>query len=150
MAGDGPGARHESILAGAGRLPDTGSKLVDSRRVHKHDNRDNAPSIPSRADTSWEVAGRRAPPDRRRFVRGTPIRSTASSQSKPMPEQAAAPQPPDWPSRNILDRLPFCVNRNLPNSLGSTCEPDRENLSQHTCSIGRPLGGRPCQGRISL
>ena len=59
MAGDGPGVRHESTLAGTGRLPDKSSKLVDSRKVHKHKwRRDNAPSIPNRADTSWEAAGR--------------------------------------------------------------------------------------------
>src|SRR6202007_209578 len=66
MAGDRPGVWRESTPAGAARLPDKGSKQVNSRRAHKHNNRDNESSIPNRADTSSEAAGRRAPPDRRR------------------------------------------------------------------------------------
>jgi hypothetical protein len=52
MAGDRPGVWRESTHAGAGRLPDKGSKLVNSRRVDKHNNRDNESSIPNRVDTS--------------------------------------------------------------------------------------------------
>jgi len=60
MACDGPGARHELTLAGTGRLPDKSSKLLDSRKVHKHKwRRDNAPLTPNHVDTSWEAVGRR-------------------------------------------------------------------------------------------
>src|SRR5262249_37586987 len=109
MAGDEPGARREWTRAGAGRLQDKGSKLVDSRPVRTHRGRmDNAPSIPNRAGTKVGAAGRpRTPPDRG-LVRGSPIRSTALSQSELEPKPAAAPQPPDRPSRHTLDRFPFC------------------------------------------
>jgi hypothetical protein len=36
MAGDEPGAQRERTHAGAGRLQDYGSKLVDSRKIHKN------------------------------------------------------------------------------------------------------------------
>ena len=35
-AGDGPAVRHELTLADTGRLPDRGSKPLDSRKIHKH------------------------------------------------------------------------------------------------------------------
>jgi hypothetical protein len=60
MASDGPGVRHELTLAGAGRPSDKSSKLLDSRKAHKHKwRRDNAPLIPNRADTKVEAVGRR-------------------------------------------------------------------------------------------
>jgi len=36
MAGDEPGVQREWTRVGAGRPQDKGSKLVDSRQVHKH------------------------------------------------------------------------------------------------------------------
>jgi hypothetical protein len=63
-AGDGPAVRHELTLADTGRLPDRGSKPLDSKHKWR---RDSAPSIPNRADTSWEAAGRPSTrPDKRR------------------------------------------------------------------------------------
>jgi hypothetical protein len=111
MAGDRPGVWRESTLAGMGRLLKKGSKLVDSRSVNKHNNTDNEPSIPNRADTSWEGGDRQAPLDKRGFVRGASSHSTGLSQSKPVPEQAAAPPPPNFYK---LDRFSLCWNRNPP------------------------------------
>ena len=56
---------------------------------------DNAPSIPNRAGTKVEAAGRRWAPPHNSLVRGSPSHSTKLSQSQPEPNKAAALQPPD-------------------------------------------------------
>ena len=47
-------------------------------------------------------------------MRGSPTRSTTLSQSQLEPEQAAAREPPKSPSPDILERFPFCWNRDPP------------------------------------
>jgi hypothetical protein len=122
MAGDRSGVWSESAPAGVRSLPDKSlpdkrSKRVDSRKGYKPNNRDNAPSIPSRVGTSWEAAGRPAPPDRGQVVRVTLSCSTALLQSKPVPEQAVAPEPPDSSLWQILDRFSLWWNREPPPAL---------------------------------
>jgi len=103
---------------------------------------DNAPSVPNRAGTKVEAAGRpRTLPDRE-LVRGLPIRSTAVSQSRPKPKPAAAPQPPDRPSRHTLDRFLCFVETGIsPTRCVRHRQSERENLSQILAGPARKRRG---------
>ena len=102
MVDDTAAVWRESVR-GAGRLRGRGSRLVNRRREHKHNNRDNESLIPNRVGTSQEAADRRALRHTSRVVRGSLKPSTTSPQSHLEREQAAAPEPPRSPK--ILDIL---------------------------------------------
>src|SRR5262249_16132606 len=94
---------------------------------------DSAPSIPNRADTKVEAAGRpRTPLDRRRYplVRGSPIRSTALWQSQPEPQHAAASQPPERPSQGNIRSISVLLEPEFPPLVAFCWKPERENLPQ--------------------
>src|SRR5262249_59548250 len=126
MACDGPGVR-QLTLAGTGRLPDKNSKGMRNRGIHKH------------------AADKQGSP----LVRGSQSPSTTLSQSPPEPKKAAALQPPDQPSRDTLDRFPFCGNRNQSRSLrwtsaararesvANTDGPGRKRRGSSSCPISR-------------
>jgi hypothetical protein len=92
--------------------PQTGSTSEphSNRRLGK----DDAPSIPSRADTTGETADRlRHPPDRCQFgpARGSTIRRKGQWRSEPQPKQSATSWSPDvWSQGDTLRRFPLYWN----------------------------------------